>query len=180
MNNRLYDDNKIKVLTLYLLNELDQKLDYETISEIVVWDGSINYFVFTDCFHQLVESGAIKKEYADDGTLLFTISPAGKESLKEVEDSLIRFVKDKIMRSATRLLAFKRNGSTVSSTIEKDREGYRLTATIKNNQFDLMTVSMYLDNREEADLMEQGFNERAEQIYSGILALFSGDARFFG
>ena len=56
---RMYNDEKIKILLLYLLKELDQKLDFQTISEIIVWDGSINYFVFTDCFNKLVENGSM-------------------------------------------------------------------------------------------------------------------------
>ncbi len=177
---RLYDDNKIKVMILYLLNELDTKLDFETISDIVVWDGSINYFVFTDCFHQLVNIGAIEKEIDAEGNMVFYISRSGKESLEGVEDTLIDFVKNKIMRSATRLLAFKKNGSTISTAVEKEKDGYLLTATIKNAKFNLMEVKMYLDSLEEVELMKEGFDQRAEQIYSGILALFSGDARFFG
>ena len=177
MGNRLYDDNKIKVIILYLLNELAEAYDFETISEIVVWDGSINYFVFNDCFNQLVESGAIACTEGDPAPL-YSISPLGKNSLAAVEDTLIDFVKTKIMRSATRLIAFKKSGSTISTRVEKENDGFQLTCTIKNSKFNLMEVKMYLDNQEEVDLMKSGFDERAEHIYSGILALFSGDTKF--
>ena len=179
MNERLYDDNKMKVLILYLLNELDTKLDFETISEIAVWDGTINYFVFTDCFHQLVQAGAIEKEADDKGEPLFSISPLGKQNLVEVEDTLLRYVKDKIMRSATRLIAFKKNGSVVSSRIEPHGDGFYLISAIRNPKFDLLELKLYFDNKEEAEIMKDGFDKRAEKIYSGILALYSGDMRFF-
>lgn len=177
MGNRLYDDDKIKVIILYLLNELGEAYDFETISEIVVWDGSINYFVFNDCFNQLVNIGAIAKE-TDDGTDYFSITDRGREALEAVEDRLIDFVKSKIMRSATRLIAFKKSGSTISSHVEKENDGFKLTCTVKNRKFDLMELKLYLDNKEEVDLLQHGFEERAEHIYSSILALLSGDARF--
>ena len=50
MPQRLYKDDEIKMIILYLLNELDDAYDFQTLSEIIVWDGSISYFVFSQCF----------------------------------------------------------------------------------------------------------------------------------
>ena len=37
MPHRLYNDDKIKLILLYLLNELDDSYDFQTISEIIVF-----------------------------------------------------------------------------------------------------------------------------------------------
>ena len=79
----------------------------------------------------------------------------------------------------TRLIAFKKNGSVVSSRIEPHGDGFYVISTIRNSRFDLMELKLYLDNKEEAKIMKAGFDERAEKIYSGILALYSGDMRYF-
>ncbi len=179
MPHRLYDDNKIKLILLYLLKELDDALDYQTISEIIVWDGSINYFVFNQCFNQLVENGSILKEVsADSGKELYSISPTGKSAIEAVEDSLLKFIRERIMRSATRLLAFKKDGSGITSSIEPMHEGYQLTCTIQNKKFPLMELKMYLDYKEEAEVLRQGFDDRAEHIYSAILTLLSDDTKY--
>jgi len=176
---RLYNDEKIKAIILYLLNELDDPYEFQTISEIIVWDGSINYFVFTECFNQLVEcQGIVKSIDPESGKELFQLSDFGKEMLEAVEETLLKFVKERIMRSATRLLAFKKDGSTVSTQIERQHDGYDLTCTIKNKKFDLLKLKMYFDNKEEAELVQMEFDHRAEHIYSGILALLTGDTEY--
>ena len=179
MPHRLYNDEKIKLIILYLINELDMPLDFQTISEIIVWDGGINYFVFTDCFNQLVENKMIVKEFdPEQKTETFTISAEGKTSIEAVEDTLLKFVKERIMRSATRLLAFKKDGSTIESKIDSTENGHELTCTIKNKKFNLMELKLFFDNKEEAELIQMGFDKRAENLYSNILALLSEDTRF--
>ena len=179
MPHRLYDDNKIKLILLYLLHELDEAFDFQTISEIIVWDGSINYFVFTDCFNQLVENGAIEKITDPDGKKeLYAISQKGKVSIEAVEDTLLKYIKERIMRSATRLLAFKNNGSNVSSVITEDDGGFHLSCSLHNKKFSLLDINLYLDNKEEAELLKMGFDHRAEQIYGAILALLSDDSKY--
>ncbi len=176
---RLYDDDKIKLILLYLLNELDEAYDFQTISEIIVWDSTINYFVFTDCFNQLVENGSIEKiNDPQNGKELYRISPIGKTSLEAIEDTLLKFIKERIMISATRLLAFKNDGSNVSSNLEKFQDGYQLSCTIRNKKFNLLELKMYFDNLEEAELLKLGFDKRAEHIYSTLLALLSEDPKY--
>lgn len=179
MPQRLYNDEKIKAILLYLLNELDDPYDFQTISEIIVWDGSINYFVFTECFNELIRCGGIQKiTEPDTNRETFTLTPLGKEMLQAIGDTLLKFVKERIMRSATRLLAFKKDGTNVSTTITPDHDGYQLTCTLKNKKFSLLELKMYFDNKEEADLLQIEFDRRAEKIYSGVLALLTGDTEY--
>ena len=178
MPNRLYSDDKIKFILLYLLKELEIPYDFQTISEIIVWDDSINYFVFTECFNQLVDNGSIEKMLDTDGKEVFTVSESGKLAISEVEDSLMKFVKERIMRSATRLLAFKKDGSNCSTNIVTMQGGYQLSCTLKNNRFNLLEIKMFFDNKEEAELLKMGFDKRGEQIYSTLLTLLSEDTKF--
>lgn len=180
MAQRLYKDDEIKLIILYLLNELDDSFNFETLSEIIVWDGSISYFVFSQCFDELINTGAIEKienENESDQNQ-YRISAIGKTFIQEVEDSLLGFVKERIMRSATRLLAFKKDGTNVSSSITPKNNGYELSCSISNKKFSLLDIKMYLDNREEAEILQASFDKQAERVYSSLLALLSGDSKF--
>ena len=179
MPQRLYKDDEIKVIILYLLNELDDAFDFETLSEMIVWDESISYFVFSQCFDELVQTGAIEKvQIPGDDKEYFAISPVGKVSIKEVEDTLLDFAKKRIMRSATRFLAFKKDGTNISSNISPTEKGYTLSCVIQNKKFKLLEIRMYFDNLEEAELLQTGFEMQAERVYSGLLAQLSGDSKF--
>ena len=177
MSQRLYKDDEIKLIILYLLNELDDEYDFQTLSEIIVWDGSISYFVFSQCFDELIATGAILKNESTENTL-YAISPLGKEFIREAKDAILSFVKERIMRSATRLLAFKKDGTNVSSKIEPKNSGYQLNCSICNKKFKLLEINMYLDNLEEAELLQQNFEKQAERVYSSLLAQLSGDSKF--
>ncbi len=179
MPQRLYKDEEIKLIILYLLNELDDEFDFQTISEIIIWDGSISYFVFSQCFNELIETGAIKKIEKGEGIEpVFAASSLGKEFILEAKDSILSFVKDRIMHSATRLLAFKKDGTNINTKIEPKQAGYQLSCSISNKKFNLLEINMYLDNLEEAELLQQSFENKAERIYSNLLAQLSGDSKF--
>ena len=178
MPQRLYKDDEIKLIILFLLNELDDEYDFQTLSEIIVWDGSISYFVFSQCFDELIATGAIKKLEKENTEALYAISTIGKDFIKEAKDALLSFVKERIMRSATRLLAFKKDGTNVSSKIEPKNNGYQLSCSIKNKKFSLLEINMYFDNLEEAELLQQNFDKQAERVYSNLLAQLSGDSKF--
>lgn len=179
MPQRLYKDDEIKLIILYLLNELDDSYDFQTLSEIIVWDGSISYFVFSQCFGELIATGAITKiEKGEEFEPEFVISTDGKEFIKEAKSSILSFVKERIMRSATRFLAFKKDGTNVSTKIEPKNSGYQLSCSIHNKKFNLLEINMYLDNLEEAELLQQSFEKQAERVYSNLLAQLSGDSKF--
>lgn len=179
MPQRLYKDEEIKLIILYLLNELDDQFDFQTLSEIIVWDGSISYFVFTQCFSELINTGAIEKIEIGEGIEPeFMISAIGRDFIKDAKDALLAFVKERIMRSATRLLAFKKDGTNITSRIEPKNSGYQLSCFIRNKKFDLLEINMYLDNLEEAELLQQNFEKQAERVYSNLLAQLSGDSKF--
>ncbi len=177
MPQRLYKDEEIKLIILYLLNELDDEFDFQTLSEIIVWDGSISYFVFSQCFDELIGTGAIEKIEKNE-SVVYAISQLGKDFIKEAKDAILKFVKERIMRSATRLLAFKKDGTNISSKIEPQNSGYQLSCSISNKKFNLLEVNMYLDNLEEAELLQQNFEKQAERVYSSLLAQLSGDSKF--
>ncbi len=179
MPQRLYKDDEIKLIILYLLNELDDAYDFQTLSEIIVWDGSISYFVFSQCFGELINTGAIEKiDKGEENEPEFVISPVGKEFIKEAKNSILNFVKERIMRSATRFLAFKKDGTNVSTKIEPENSGYQLCCLIHNKKFNLLEIKMYFDNLEEAELLQQSFEKQAERVYSNLLAQLSGDSKF--
>ena len=175
---RINEESTVKVIILYILDQLQLALSFQTLTEIILWDGEVNYFVFADCLQDLTEKGAlVKKKEAGSEEELYSITPFGKGILENVSGMLLASMKSQLMRSATRLLAFKHSGRTVGSKVEKENEGYRLVCSVKDRKYDLLEVKLYLDNLEEAQLLQKRFDEKAEHIYRSILALLSGDAK---
>ena len=172
---RIEDDYTIKVIILFLLRELKKPLSFQTLSEIIIWDEKVNYFVFTSCLADLTDRGAVSVKNEGGGDI-YSINELGLELLKEVEDSLLDSVKARMLRSATRLFAYNRSGSVINSQVIPDGNGYKLICTVKDNKFDLMELKIYVDSTEEAQFLKNRFDEKAELVYRGVIALLSGDA----
>lgn len=168
---------EIKVFILYLLKNLDEPLDYDTVSEIVVQDGFVNFFDFADCFADLVEAGQIQAIYEND-TMTYLISPSGRESVSDVETRLYNTVREQALRSAQRLIALRKKGTRISSEIKPCGEGYAITCSITDNTKTLMNVELYVTEERYAHQLCGNFEDRAENIYDGVMALLSGDVNY--
>ncbi len=168
---------EIKVFMLYLLKNIGEPLDITTIGEVVVQDAFVNFFDFSLCFSDLLDAGQVK-EVETDGEKLYVISPVGISVVEEVQGTVFASIREKALRSAQRLLALKRTGNRISCTLEPVDNGYMLDASIVDNEKTLLRVQTFVAEGDYASRMKANFDERAEIIYKGVMALLSGDVNF--
>lgn len=179
MARRINDDYHIKIYLLYLYEKLATPLSQQTAAEIILWDGTVNYFVFMDCFESLRESGLLRQAGAGEHEEpLYELSPAGRELLESVENSLLDETKKKVLHSAARLLAYRRDGSRVKAVVRPEKDGYLLDCSIEDDRYPLLHLSVYLDHADEAEKFRALFDERSDIVYRGVLALLSGEMKF--
>lgn len=175
---KLSDKVDVKVFILYLMKNIGEPLDYNTLNDIVLQDEFVNYFDFAFAFSELLDAQQII-EITDAGPdKLYIISESGKETLESYESSLLTVIKERALRSALRLLAFNRTGTRIKSEITEKGGGYNLNCRIFDNEKTLFSVDVYLTDRHYAEKMQVNYDERAEIIYKGALALLSGDVNY--
>ena len=56
---KTWDETKIKIYILYLIENIHVPLDMNTVTEIILFDGTVNYFIYSECIRELVKSGLI-------------------------------------------------------------------------------------------------------------------------
>ena len=175
---QIHEESTVRVIILYLLEELKRSLDFHTLTEIILWDGQVNYFTFADCLEDLARKGAVSKT-GEKGKELYAITPFGRGILENVSGMLLASMKSQLMRSATRLLAFNSTGKAVKARVEPlpEEGGCHLICAVEDHQHRLLEVKLFLDNEDEAALYAKRFDQQAEHIYRGVLALISGDAK---
>lgn len=173
----LTDKFEIKVFILYLLKNIGEPLDITTIGEVVVQDAFVNYFDFSICFSDLLETRQVEEIEAEDEKL-YAISETGVLMVGEVQSALYAGVKEKALRSAQRLIALKRHGNRIHCEVTECGRGYMLEATIVDKEKTLMRLETYVTDEDYAHRMQANFNEKAEIIYKGAMALLSGDVNF--
>jgi len=173
----LTDKFEIKVFILYLLKNINEPLDITTLSEVVIQDAFVNYFDFSVCFSDLLESGQVLESEAD-GEKIYSISEEGVGMVEEVQNALFGSVKDKALRSAQRLLALKRTGNRILSALKENGAGFTLETAIVDKEKTLFRMECFVTEENYAKRMKENFDERAEIIYKGAMALLSGDVNF--
>ena len=174
---KIEDKIDIKIFILYLLNNVGDPLEFNTINDMVLQDEYVNYFDFAFCFSELLEAGQID-EFENGETPLYFISASGKETLASYESSLLPIIKERALKSALRLVAFNRSGSRIVTNITECGDGFTLHCALVDKTKTLFSVDLYVAEREYAEKLKANFIERAEIIFRGSLSLLSGDVNF--
>ena len=173
----LTDRDDVKIFILYLLNSIGYPLEYDVLHDISVQDGFITSFDFIEAFDELVEKDNLKKETINEDSQIITITEKGKHIADTLNGKLLSSVREKALKSALRLLSFKKRGTKITSDITQLPHGkYEFKCSIKDNSGDLMELRVTLDNPKQLDRTMYNFDSKPEFIYKGILALLAGEA----
>lgn len=175
----LTDRDDVKIFILYLLNSIGYPLEYDVLHDISVQDGFITSFDFIEAFDELVEKDNLTKETINEDSQIITITEQGKHVADTLNGKLLSSVREKALKSALRLLSFKKRGTKITSDITQLPHGkYEFKCSIKDNSGDLMELRVTLDNPKQLDRTMYNFDSKPEFIYKGILALLAGEADY--
>lgn len=175
----LTDRDDVKIFILYLLNSIGYPLEYDVLHDISVQDGFITSFDFIEAFDELVEKENLTKEAINEDSQIITITEKGKHVADTLNGKLLSSVREKALKSALRLLSFKKRGTKITSDITQLPHGkYEFKCSIKDNSGDLMELRVTLDNPKQLDRTMYNFDSKPEFIYKGILALLAGEADY--
>lgn len=168
-----------KIFILYILGNIDEPVEFTTVHEMILQDGLVGYFDFAPAFSELLEQGHIvMSARTPEGEPLYTITPQGRSVLETYEQELLSDEKDRAIRHAMRVLAQKRDGIRQTSRVVQTGDGWTVTCTISDRQKALFETSVYLNDQAFAERLRNNFDDRADIIYRGVLALLSGDVDF--
>ncbi len=175
----LRDDNDIKILILYLLENIDIPLDFDTLCEVIFSIDFVRHFDFADQFADLLDRKLIN-EISVDNKAKYIISTKGKTALEGMQDSLLNLIREKALTAAKRFLEYKDHGFMIISYIEnspdeQDEDGVMLHCIIKDNRRTILNMETYVGSRIIAEKMKLVFEKRAEKLLSQFHALMSED-----
>jgi hypothetical protein len=159
------------------MNNVSRPLEFNEINDIVLQDEFVGYFDFAVCFSELLDIGQLT-EVNEDGTLFYTISEIGKETIASYESSLLPVIRERALNSALKYTASKQNKSNVRATITESGGGFRLDCNVSDGGVEVFSLSVRHAERERAEQYKKNFEERSEIVFRGALSLLSGDVNF--
>ena len=161
----------IKMLTLYILSHLAAPVDFGTLTDLVMCDDGVDYFLYAEGVAELLESGHAEK--ADEQ---YIATDKGRRSCLDLESSLPTVVRSRCdQRLSTLNAALKRKAQVRSEVLPLDDGSTSVKLTLDDNQGELFSLSILAASQKDGEDIALRFREHPDRIYNGILGVLLAD-----
>ena len=164
----------LKVFLLFLLDNIRYPIAHSTIMEIILENTDELSIDYDECLSELTESGHL---YFDtvDGERYYMISDAGRMVASELYDSLDKEFRERSLRTAIKHISLSKSGASIKSHIEvTDTKRYRVTLEAYDSQGEIMSTSLTVSSRAEAETIKNNFESKPDGVYRGVLFSATG------
>lgn len=167
----LRSKNDIKLLICYMLTNIKCSLSKEAVVSILQENKFANYFEANSAFTELIEDGNISKD--PQNQYLYTVTDIGKLVSAQLDTALPISVREKALAATINLLAKVKRETENKVTITENSDGCYVNFNISGGDVDLLSLSLYVPDRLQAELVKHNFQEKPELIYECTLAVLT-------
>lgn len=178
-NGGLTTKEDIRLLVCYMLSSLDSPIASHHVGEILQSNGLANYFEVMDSIGELIEFGHIA-ENQDNQNIYLVITDKGRVVAAELERRLPLTIREKSVECALALLTRIKIESENRVDILQTEKGWNVTCYVSDGSRDLMSLTLLVADRLQAESIRERFLIDPTRVYSGVLALQTGDYQYFG
>lgn len=165
----LRNRNEIKTLICYLVAHLDTPITKSQLNDIICEEGLANYFELNQALSEVVENGNIQAADSDDPELYIT--GIGKQNTQTLEKDLPYTVRESALNAAVRLQTRLRREREHRIEITRLEKGCNITMSVLDGEDELMTVTIFVADYEQALSVKEKFLSDPVNVYSNIVAL---------
>ena len=163
----IQDKLEIKFLIFYVAARLIEPVPFEAMQELTMCDDGIDFFDFSECLSNLVESQHLT--LSDDG--LYAITEKGLHNGAICESSLPYSVRLRADKNITIYNQKLKRRAQIKSDIQPRPNG-TFTVTLAFNDDDdqpLLKMDLMVPKEVMAKELAERFQRNPEQLYSGVL-----------
>ena len=157
---------EIKFLILYIAARVVEPVPFETLQEMSMCDGGVDYFGFSECLADLVRT-----EHLTLNKGLYSITDKGRRNSAVCESSLPYTVR---MEAEQKLVLcneqLRRRALVKASVVPRDKGGYEVSLSLSDEMDELMNLKLLVTRQDMALELQKRFREGAEELYSKILS----------
>lgn len=175
----LRNTTDLKVFLLFLLDNIRNPIDEETLLYIVEENTDDITLDYTACLIELVGTGHL---YFDelDGIKYYMISEKGRMVASELYDTLDKDFREKSLRSAIKHISLSSSGAKLLCDIqETESKRFRVTMQAFDKEGEVMSVSLVVPSRQEAELIKKNFESKPDGVYRGVFFASTGRIEYF-
>ena len=165
------DKLEIKFLILYIASRLVGPVPFETLQDLSMCDGGVDYFDFAECLADLVRTEHLSK--SEEG--LYAATDKGRRNSAICESSLPYSVRMQVDQNIVGYNEQIKRAALVGARVDKRPEGAcTVTLSLSDELDDLMELKLLVTREDMAKEMQKTFQAHAEEIYTKILAVLYG------
>lgn len=170
----IHDELELKFLLLYITARLIEPVTFDVILDIAMCDEGVNYFAFSKCLDDLVQSDHLT--LSNDGK--YAITEKGIRNSQICESSLaysVRLECDKALEICNRDL---RRKSQVRAEIEKRSNGtYTVKMSLDDDMGNIMRLQLMAMREDMAKMLKDRFLSAPEQTYHAVMQVLMKDSQ---
>ncbi len=167
---------EVRILICYLFTTVKEPMSKETVLDALLEKGLTNYFEASSCFDDLVQSGNLCR--VSEESELFTATSNGRMISEQLEDNLALTVKERAIECALTLLAQEKIEKENKVITERTENGYNIKCSISGGDMELMSVSLFVADNEQAKTVKKNFYKNPQLFYQVMLAAMTRNNTF--
>ncbi len=166
----LRNRNEIKTLICYLVSHLDTPITKGQLNTVICEEGLANYFELNQALSEVIDNGNISV-YGDSDDPELIITQIGKQNTATLERDLPYTVRESALNAAVRLQTRLRREREHKIQIDRLENGCNITMSVLDGNDELMTVTIFVADYEQALAVKEKFLSDPVRVYSNIIAL---------
>ncbi len=165
-------DNKI--IILYILEKNYKALTIEQITKFCEDFDDITYFDICSYIQELESNNYIAESYNESGDVLYKITPSGLSTLQELLELIpgvnLHNIKKIINKNFVKI---KTDYSIENTVVPVNDDEFKVSCYIKDGNDELVNITMYAANKDQARNITKNWNNNAEEIYEKLLQMMT-------
>ena len=158
----------VKVLLCYLLEKLKYPVTESQLYEIALDSQVINYFFYTEALGSLLENGSVRK-VSRDGETYIELEEKGRFGADYFNETIPYYFRKQLLKTALYYFARLRRESETDIEIVPTGNGCEVKCTVKDTGFDLMRLTLYAPDEDQARLIREKIMLDPAGFYSMVI-----------
>jgi len=166
----ILSQNDIRLLLCYLLKSIGGPVHRDVIVSAAAQQGIANYYELRNTLESLI---SLENITAEEDVL--SLTEKGLAALETLEVTLSPALRERTVSMALSLLRRNRIQEENKVSIEQTGRGYLVHCSIEDQGGPLFSLSLFVADRMQADLVKERFLSRPEELYTTNLELLAGN-----
>ncbi|MBE6806637.1 MAG: DUF4364 family protein [Ruminococcaceae bacterium] len=168
----LTSTQEIRILLCYMLDTVGQAINREEVTDILTAGGMANYFDIEDAIEEL-----IRQQHLVEADKKIATTVTGAQIGQSLSVRIPYTLRQRSVEAALKLLKrikIQRDNQVEITKLEEG--GYAVTCTVQDRGMDLLTVTLRVADRNQADCIKEQFLNDPSLLFRSNLAVLTGDA----